>query len=422
MSEVPGGPGWWRATDGRWYPPGTHPAARAGWWMASDGQWYPPWSHPAFRTPVPGWPAHPAGPGRPAGVPVPGSGRRAWVLPVVVTSLVLAVVVTLIVTLVVTVANRLPALTAPQLPIPILGTDCSTSTPAAGSATVVKAPVVRAGGPVVVIVPVCLGGKGPYPFVLDTGAAQSLIDSRLASTLGLPTVGSGGTIGGVGCDAQAQTVRESRWSLGSVPLTGQLLISSSVPGFGGTGEPQGLLGSDVLARFGAVRIDYTNQKVTLPGPEGPLVKAAVPGSATAPLPTGLSSGQARTEVAATVAVYRGGGVAIQLRVDFPRSQSGLFTLDTGAALSAVDPVLARAARLRTTGASVTVGSVGCVQSYSQVGSGSWSVGGTPIAAQTLISVSLGAMGIKGLLGSDALSTFGAVVLDYGAGAVFLGVP
>lgn len=28
MSDAPGGPGWWRASDGKWYPPETHPDAR----------------------------------------------------------------------------------------------------------------------------------------------------------------------------------------------------------------------------------------------------------------------------------------------------------------------------------------------------------------------------------------------------------
>jgi uncharacterized RDD family membrane protein YckC len=61
MSDTPQGPGWWQASDGRWYPPEQAPgatpsaapsggAARGpapgplgpGWWQASDGQWYAP--------------------------------------------------------------------------------------------------------------------------------------------------------------------------------------------------------------------------------------------------------------------------------------------------------------------------------------------------------------------------------------------
>ena len=52
MSDTPKGPGWWQASDGQWYPPEQHPAARPehgrdvppepGFYLARDGIWYPP--------------------------------------------------------------------------------------------------------------------------------------------------------------------------------------------------------------------------------------------------------------------------------------------------------------------------------------------------------------------------------------------
>jgi len=54
LSDVSQGPGWWQASDGRWYPP--HDAAQApapGWWLASDGNWYPP--RESDDAPHPGW-------------------------------------------------------------------------------------------------------------------------------------------------------------------------------------------------------------------------------------------------------------------------------------------------------------------------------------------------------------------------------
>lgn len=58
MSDTPQG-GWWKAKDGKWYPPETHPdyatiattdvpsgPPAAGWWQANDGNWYPPETHP----------------------------------------------------------------------------------------------------------------------------------------------------------------------------------------------------------------------------------------------------------------------------------------------------------------------------------------------------------------------------------------
>jgi len=53
-------PGWWLASDGKWYPPqlrdtvkdrlvspsGADESGGPGWWLASDGKWYPPALHP----------------------------------------------------------------------------------------------------------------------------------------------------------------------------------------------------------------------------------------------------------------------------------------------------------------------------------------------------------------------------------------
>ena len=61
MSDTQAGPDWWLASDGKWYPPTSLPAASAptpvgpgpydappapDWWLASDGKWYPPSSRP----------------------------------------------------------------------------------------------------------------------------------------------------------------------------------------------------------------------------------------------------------------------------------------------------------------------------------------------------------------------------------------
>lgn len=58
MSDASQGPGWWIASDGRWYPPENLPlpafrsqAPRSpgppGSWLASNGQWYQPEMHPS---------------------------------------------------------------------------------------------------------------------------------------------------------------------------------------------------------------------------------------------------------------------------------------------------------------------------------------------------------------------------------------
>jgi hypothetical protein len=98
MSDVSQGPGWWVASDGKWYPPeqasqptqvaqpasaaqpvqATQPGAAPtpagaetsqgpGWWQATDGRWYPP--QPGGYGPAPG------GYGQPPKKPV---YKRVW--------------------------------------------------------------------------------------------------------------------------------------------------------------------------------------------------------------------------------------------------------------------------------------------------------------------------------------------------------
>ena len=99
MSNTSQGPGWWLASDGKWYPPELHPDASVtiqnaekmggssapqgpGWWEASDRRWYPPEAHPDYGTPSrlppsPTWPASSAPPTPPDSLPsaFPISGR-----------------------------------------------------------------------------------------------------------------------------------------------------------------------------------------------------------------------------------------------------------------------------------------------------------------------------------------------------------
>jgi hypothetical protein len=48
--------------------------------------------------------------------------------------------------------------------------------------------VRRAGGQAVMFANVCIEGKGPFPFIIDTGAATSIIELNLATRFHLPKV------------------------------------------------------------------------------------------------------------------------------------------------------------------------------------------------------------------------------------------
>lgn len=81
MSDAPAGPGWWQASDGRWYPPDARqvPDPNAGWWQASDGRWYPPTARPG--TPPPSHQPAPGGPVAPATPIVSAPPGRAALAP-----------------------------------------------------------------------------------------------------------------------------------------------------------------------------------------------------------------------------------------------------------------------------------------------------------------------------------------------------
>jgi hypothetical protein len=65
MSDVSQGPGWWQASDGRWYPPESHPHYQ----MPAQVQPVSPRSAPAFPTSAPAFPTNE--PAFPASAPAP---------------------------------------------------------------------------------------------------------------------------------------------------------------------------------------------------------------------------------------------------------------------------------------------------------------------------------------------------------------
>jgi hypothetical protein len=107
------------------------------------------------------------------------------------------------------------------------------------------------GGATLAFAPVRVQGKGPFPFTLDTGAAQSLIDSKLAHVLRLKTLGRTRTaVMGVTGQARATIIKMTSGRAGSMPLPAATILSLPVARHGG---PVGLLGSDILSRFRSCR-------------------------------------------------------------------------------------------------------------------------------------------------------------------------
>ena len=99
-----------------------------------------------------------------------------------------------------------------------------------------------------------------------------------------------------------------------------------------------------------------------------------------------------------------------------------FLIDTGSSSTLVDVALARKLHLKTIGRPIKVTGVGCSETAREVRLSRWSIGGQPLPSIVGTSSIIAGTGGKafGLLGSDVLSHFGAVNLDYAHRQLTLG--
>jgi predicted aspartyl protease len=99
-----------------------------------------------------------------------------------------------------------------------------------------------------------------------------------------------------------------------------------------------------------------------------------------------------------------------------------FLIDTGSSKTLVDEALARKLHLKTVGKPIDVTGVGCSEPASKVRLSRWSIGGQALPnIVATSSVIAGADGKAfGLLGSDVLSHFGTISIDYAHGVLTLG--
>ncbi len=307
------------------------------------------------------------------------------------------------------------------LPPPAAG--CTGASAVSGGGEKVPLTVSVEAGQVAETADVCIGDRGPYAFVLDSGAGQSTIDAGLARRLHLASAGPASEFAGVGCTGAAQPVSVGAWSLDGVPLAAQQLTAATLPQMGGKGEPEGLLGSDVLSRFGAVRIDFDAGALVLPGPEGaPLAESSPYTGPKGPPPAVLLQGGGGTTVPLTVTPAEG-DVSLGVAVRFDGGQRRDFVVDTGSSQSVVSTSVVRAQSLKGTDLAQRQSTVCSVITVPLVHSGAWSVPGLALRPQLIGSTEFGTIslsGTQGLLGSDQLRRYGWVVLDYTGGQLVLG--
>lgn len=118
-----------------------------------------------------------------------------------------------------------------------------------------------------IIVPVRLNGKGPYDFVLDTGATLTCIHTELAATLGLPAArGISGIGAGAGGTGRMRLVRIDSIRVGAATASDLPACAIDLGHVRGAGVPaDGLLGLNFLKPF-RVTLDFRRNILILRKP------------------------------------------------------------------------------------------------------------------------------------------------------------
>jgi predicted aspartyl protease len=100
-----------------------------------------------------------------------------------------------------------------------------------------------------------------------------------------------------------------------------------------------------------------------------------------------------------------------------------FALDTGASQSLVDSQVAKELRVRKTGAKQRIAGVASVSKVAAIKVDEWRIGKVALPPTTIVEANLpfgnAEGGVQGLLGSDMLSQFDIVTIDYGHSVLVL---
>lgn len=118
----------------------------------------------------------------------------------------------------------------------------------------------------ILCVAVMIGGKGPYHFVLDTGAGTTAITPKLAAELGLESKGEGAATGVSGGQTQIQKVLLDRIDVGGAVQTNVsaaiVPLPASLTYQGEYGEIDGILGYSFLKSY-SLTLDIEGKTASL---------------------------------------------------------------------------------------------------------------------------------------------------------------
>jgi hypothetical protein len=272
-----------------------------------------------------------------------------------------------------------------------------------------------------VTVGVCIGSQGPYAFVVDTGSTRSIIDSSLATALHLGGAGSV-ALSGSGCATTGNLVHVPTLHLRNVIIEPQTMVSTSLTDWAGK-SVDGVLGSDVFGRFGALKLDITKSAMTILGGEGPAptTHSLVVGQAGSSPPKALVTGRVVDDVPITV-VQGPGTYAAYASMTVAGQKSNAFVVDTGSPPSTMDTTAAYTLKIANKGTASAPGGVGCSGSVNLLAPTSVAIGSVSsnLGMRSLQIAGLQRTGILGFLGLDFLGQTGSVIVDYtGANMAFV---
>jgi hypothetical protein len=270
-----------------------------------------------------------------------------------------------------------------------------------------------------VTVGVCVGAQGPYTFLVDSGSQATLIDESLANQVGS---GPGYPHNTDRCDGVQGAEDISSMTIGSRKIDDTSVGVANLRSI--AGNLSGIIGSDLLDRFGVVRLDYDRDTMAI-GLEGPPT-ASRPGTRRArSVPRRLRSGTV-TAVPMSVRVNSVDPISASdvVTPSVPITLDGkpdTFVLDTGAEVSAVSVGTAtKDLPADQPGRSFTATfGLGCRQKATDYPVRQLRVGSASVGATTVASLALPAA-VDGLLGSGTLQHFSPVVLDFYDGTLLLG--
>ena len=309
----------------------------------------------------------------------------------------------------------------PGLQLPVFEKSCA---PQPGPPSVVPIRVVSHGA--VIVANVCIGGEGPFPFLVDTGGSTTLVDSSLAARLHLALVDGPRTVSSFTCKRQISYAAVSQWSVGNTTLLPQAVVVGTVrspvlPNL------DGVLASDTLSSFGAVRIDYRQQTLTLGPRSAPLRSDVAGGSGPPSVPTSLTEGTSFASpmpvkvVSETLSPHHLRLVEVRPTVDLSFGANRFkLTLDTGAGTTNLGPGVVKKLRLAPAGApGAAYGGLDCPIVVNHYTMGPAMLGKVQLPEQTVGS-NFTPPGTVGGIGSGTLIDYNPVLVDYADGELFLG--